>query len=408
MNEWPIGTRCQVLLAGARYLLDNRDPGFREALTATLRDLLAARETHRDEESRLRSIARSHGIVGESDSLLGAFRQVMMMSKLSDLPVLITGESGTGKELFASALHALDPKRVSCPIVAVNCAAINAGIAESELFGHVRGAFTGAGQDHDGFFLAAQGGVLFLDEIAELNLDIQAKILRVLQERRLIRVGAGHDAPVDIRIVAATNQDLAQMVKGGRFRGDLLHRLNTLSIHISPLRERKEDLPALVEHFVSSNRCWREHTGINVDLIDALLSLELRGNVRELKNLITNAQATKTDHLPLGLKDLPPQVWKELARQDCMANTLREAMPAAASVPVGAEHAPPSDDGHLALSLTGKQGWNLNKCLSQCEREIVAAALRKTKNNQSQAARLLGLTPRSIYNKLRKHDLFAN
>ena len=200
------------------------------------------------------------------------------------------------------------------PLVAVNCAAINAGIAESELFGHVRGAFTGAGHDHSGFFLAAQGGVLFLDEIGELNLDVQAKILRVLQEKRLFRVGAGHDAPVDIRMVAATNQDLPQMVQDGRFRADLFHRLNTLSIHIAPLRERKADLPLLVEHFVSAHASWHEHTGIDPDLIDALSCLELKGNVRELKNLLITAQAAKTDRRPLGLKDLPPQVWKQLAQ----------------------------------------------------------------------------------------------
>jgi transcriptional regulator with GAF, ATPase, and Fis domain len=406
VNHWPVSTRCKVLLAGARYLLDNREPGFRETLTATLAEVLAAVDERRGEEGRLRSAARARGIVGDSDALLSAFRQVVRMSTLSDLPVLVTGESGTGKELFASALHALDPKRSTYPLVAVNCAAINAGIAESELFGHVRGAFTGAGHDHSGFFLAAQGGVLFLDEIGELNLDVQAKILRVLQERRLFRVGAGHDAPVDIRIVAATNQDLAQMVKDGRFRADLFHRLNTLSVHISPLRERREDLPALVEHFVSAHASWREHTGIDPDLIDALSCLPLPGNVRELKNLITTAQATKTDRLPLGLKDLPSHVWKELAQSGYAGATSRTATPAVAEGRAGADRAPLPELPELALSLTGRQGWNLNSCLSRCEREIVAAALRKTNNNQSQAARLLGLTPRSIYNKLRKHDLF--
>ena len=184
--------------------------------------------------------------LGDSEALLEAFRNVVRMSKLSDLPVLITGESGTGKELFASALHALDPKRCQRPLVAVNCAAINAGIAESELFGHVRGAFTGAGQDHSGLFLAAQGGVLFLDEIGELNPDVQAKILRVLQEKRLFRVGAGKDAPIDVRIVAATNQDLPHMMKDGRFRPDLFHRLNSLSVHHQPVAGTK----------LRTCRCW--------------------------------------------------------------------------------------------------------------------------------------------------------
>jgi len=403
VTAWPISARCRVLLAGARYLLDSDDVAFMETLQATLTDLLSTLEAQRSEECRIRSIASSHGIVGESEPLLAAFRNVVRMSKLSDLPVLVTGESGTGKELFASALHALDPKRNGRPLVAVNCAAINAGIAESELFGHVRGAFTGAGHDHSGLFLAAQGGVLFLDEIGELNLDVQAKILRVLQEKRLYRVGAGHDAPVDVRIVAATNQNLPQMVADGRFRADLFHRLNTLSIHIAPLRERKADISLLVEYFVASHASWHEHTGIDIDLIDALSCLELKGNVRELKNLLITAQAAKDDHRPLGLKDLPPPVWKELAQSGFAVSAPLEPAPVAApSIPKGS---PPPEARSLALSAAGTQGWNLNRCLSQCEREIVAAAMRQARNNQSQAARLLGLTPRCVYNKLRKHQL---
>ena len=388
--SWPIGMRCQTLLAGARYVLDDGEAGFADVLKATLADVLALVGEQHGEESRLRELARAHGIVGKSDALMEAFRSVVRMSKLSDLPVLITGESGTGKELFASVLHALDPKRCGQPLVAVNCAAINSGIAESELFGHVRGAFTGAGRDHSGYFLAAQGGVLFLDEVAELDLEVQGKILRVLQEKRFYRVGAGHDATVDIRVVAATNKDLGSMVEAGTFRADLFHRLNTLSIHVGPLRERRTDLPMLVEHFVAEHASWRAHTGIDADLIDALSHLELKGNVRELRNLIATALAGKTDRSPLGLKDLPPRVWKELAQ-------------AGFAAPTGTT-APPSMDS-MAIAVTEAQGWNLNRCLAHCEREIVAAALVRTHHNQSQAARLLGLTPRSIYNKLRKHQL---
>ena len=248
--------RCQSLLAGARYILDSTDPAFGETLRATLCDLLGALAARRNEEAQIRAVALAQGIVGRSDALLDAFRQIARLSRLSDLPVLITGESGTGKELFACALHALDPKRSCGPFLAVNCAAINAGVAESWLFGHVRGAFTGAGRDHGGFFSAAQGGVLFLDEIGELSLDVQAKILRVVQERRLVRVGGEKDVPVDIRIVAATNQDLACMVEENRFRTDLFHRLNSLSVRISPLRERPDDLPLLVDHFVSAHESW--------------------------------------------------------------------------------------------------------------------------------------------------------
>lgn len=404
INSWPIGTRCRALLAGAKCLVDSRDVNFKNRLHTILKELLAELHEQRNEENGIKNLARSHGIIGESESLLESFRQLIRFSKLSDLPVLIFGKSGTGKELFASALHALDSKRCRSPFVTVNCAAINAGVAESELFGHVKGAFTGAGYDRGGYFLAAQGGVLFLDEIGELSLDVQAKILRVVQEKRFFRVGAEHEVPVDIRVVAATNRNLLQMVKEGRFREDLFHRLNMLSIGISPLRERKADLPFLVQHFVSLHECWRGYTEVAADLIDALSCLELRGNVRELKNLITAALAAKTDSGPLGLKDLPTQVWEELADTH-FAGAAPEVRPTCGDRVVAEERLSSSEMHSLALSLTHRQGWNLHTCLSQCEREIIEAAIFYTRNNQSQAARLLGLTPRSIYNKLRKHQL---
>jgi transcriptional regulator with PAS, ATPase and Fis domain len=382
--------------------LDSQSPDFQQVLLATLTDLLAAQQELRDEESRIRDLACAHGIVGQSESLLEAFRNLVRMSKLSDLPVLITGESGTGKELFALALHALDSKRRQGPFVAVNCAAINAGVAESELFGHVRGAFTGASHDHSGLFQAAQGGVLFLDEIGELNPDVQAKILRVLQDKRVLRVGAGKDAPVDVRIVAATNQDLAQMMKDGRFRADLFHRLNSLSIRISPLRERIADLPLLVAHFVSAYEPERE---FDPDLIAALSCLKLPGNVRELKNLITTALAAKTDHRPLELKDLPSHVWEELSLTRFADSMLAPSSSIAAGGHAEHHRSMLPDVQSLAVTVTDRQGWNLQNCLSHCEREIVKAAMRQSSNNQSEAARLLGLTPRSIYNKLRKHQL---
>jgi transcriptional regulator with GAF, ATPase, and Fis domain len=394
LDSWPVSARCRALLAGAKYLLDSADANFRKTLLATLRELLAALHQRRGEETVIRNLARSHGIVGVSESLMDSFRQIIRASKLSDLPVLITGESGTGKELFASALHALDPKRCDHPFVPINCAAISAGVAESELFGHVKGAFTGASQDHRGYFLAARGGVLFLDEIGELGLDVQAKILRVLQERRFFRVGAAQEIAVDIRIVAATNRDLSSMVRAGRFREDLFHRLNSLAIGIAPLRERREDLQLLVEHFVPLHQSGRERTEIGADLIDALGRLQLGGNVRELRNIIIAALAAKPDAGPLGLKDLPHRVWEEVSATE---------VETAADTPEAKSTGEWADS--LALSCTRRQGWRLDRCLAECEQEIIKAALQYTKNNQSRAARLLGITPRSIYNKLRKYEI---
>ena len=175
-------------------------------------------------------------------AMTDVFRSIIRFSTLSDLPVLIVGETGTGKEGLARALHRLDPKRKEGPFVAVNCGAIAAPLAESEFFGHRRGAFTGADRDRKGLVRSAEGGVLFLDEIGELDAALQAKLLRVLQESRVLGVGEDRDIQVNVRVVAATNRDLDQMGQQSRFRADLFHRLNVLSIRVPPLSERADDL----------------------------------------------------------------------------------------------------------------------------------------------------------------------
>ena len=392
VTNWPVREKCRALLAGAGALIEN-GKDFERSLRTTVQSLLASLQGQRDDERRTRELARANGIVGQSSQLMDAFRRVLQLSPLSDLPVLICGESGTGKELFASALHALDPKRRHHEMVAVNCAAINATTAESELFGHARGAFTGAAGDHAGLFGVADGGVLFLDEIGELNLELQAKLLRVLQEKRLRRLGASKDSPIDVRVIAATNQDLPLMIREGRFRNDLFHRLNTLSIRITPLRERPSDLPALVQHFIQQHDSSGGERRIEDDFIEAISRLALPGNVRELRNLVTTSLAMKSDGSALGLKDLPPHVWLDLLQSGSVKSTS-----------INDDDTPPSL-ASLANRVGEQWDWNLGKCLSACEREIVQAAMLRTRNNQSQAARLLGLTPRSVYNKIRKHNL---
>ena len=247
-HSWSVGLRCRVLLEGASCVLDSEEPGFSQELERIMTRVLVQKTHELVEKERIHDLMRTFGFVGESDAIEGAFRQALRVSYFSDLAVLITGESGTGKELMARAIHQLDPKRRAGPFVAINCGAISSGLAESELFGHSRGAFTGADRDRKGLVRAADGGVLFLDEIGELGSDIQAMLLRVLQDHRVMSVGTDHDVGVDVRVIAATNRNLELMMEQGRFREDLFHRLNMLSVHLPPLRERVADLKPLIDN----------------------------------------------------------------------------------------------------------------------------------------------------------------
>ena len=399
VNSWPIGVRCRVLLAGAKHLLDAGMPMFEELLSQALGSETAALRQRRAEAKELWAIARRHGLLGDSGAMLDVTRQIVRFSELSNLPVMITGESGTGKELVASAIKALDPRRRGSAFIPVNCAAIAASLAESELFGNVKGAFTGAISPRKGYFLAAHNGTLFLDEVGELSLDLQAKLLRVIEEKQVWQVGADHSVPTDVRVIAATNRDIPALIKARLFREDLFYRLNILTIGIAPLRERPEDLRPLAEHFIATAGLARENTSRRLDpeLIDALALLPLYGNARELRNLIVAAAATKVGDGPICLGDLAPALWQEL----CRAEAVAAAPPALDQSGQGGDHEFVADP----IRIARQHGWKLNACLAHCEREIVEAAMQQVHHNQSQAARLLGLTPRSIYNKLRKYHL---
>ena len=232
---------------------------------------------------------RIEGMVGESEALRRLLTEVELVAD-TDATVLVTGESGTGKELVARALHEHGRRRKG-PLVRVNCAAISENLFESELFGYVRGAFTGAFGDRAGRFEAAQGGTLFLDEIGEVPLAMQPKLLRVLQEKELERVGETRPRKVDVRIVAATNRDLAQEVEAGRFRADLFYRLNVFPIESPPLRERREDIPLLADHFVqaAARRLRRPAPRLGEAALRRLTAREWPGNIRELENVIERA-----------------------------------------------------------------------------------------------------------------------
>src|SRR5580704_16369614 len=221
-----------------------------------------------------------HGIIGTSPQIASVMEQIGVVAP-TDSTVLIQGETGSGKELFAQAIHDLSPRR-DAPLVKVNCAAIPAGLIESEMFGHERGAFTGAIMQRIGRFEMANGGTLFLDEIGEMALDLQAKLLRVLQEQEFERLGAAHTTRVNVRVVAATNRDLWQMVEDKQFRADLFYRLSVFPVPVPPLRERRDDIPALTRHFLSG---FAERMNKTVDEIpehtmDAMLAYDWPGNVR--------------------------------------------------------------------------------------------------------------------------------
>ena len=397
--SWPIALRCQALLSGASLLFDSSSSTFSDDLLQALSKVLQTEVAEHLEEEQIRKQMNDLGIVGESCKMMSVFRWVVRVSALSDFPVLITGETGTGKELIANALHRLDPKRRNGPLIVANCGAISSGLAESEFFGHRRGAFTGADSERKGLFRSATGGILFLDEVGELTESLQAKLLRVLQEKRVLGVGFDQEVAIDVRVIAATNRSLEEMVLAGRFRADLYHRLNVLSVSMPPLRERNEDLRPLIEHFLqkysSLNQNLTKH--VNVDFCEALARVDLPGNTRQLENIVRSAILNKVDDSALSLSDLTPALWRQIS------DTV-EPPPGAESQTTSAGQLKP-DSQSCFRSILDENSWNLPRSLEYCEKLLLQCVLQSARGNQSQAARLSGITPRSVYNKLHKHRL---
>jgi transcriptional regulator with PAS, ATPase and Fis domain len=400
--SWPIANRCRALLAGASILFDCLSPTFGSDLSQALIKILTTESQEYFEEARLRGQMKSLGIVGQSSRMIAVFRWLVRVSALSDFPVLISGETGTGKELIANALHQLDPKRRAGPFVVTNCSAISPGLAESELFGHRRGAFTGADTDRKGLFRSAHRGILFLDEIGELSESLQAKLLRVLQEKRVLGVGFDHEVPIDVRIVAATNRNLDQMVKNGRFREDLYHRLNGLSLNVPPLRERSEDLQPLIEHFVGKYSAVTNNPirSVNLDFVEGLMQIDLPGNARQLENIVRSAMLNKGDDSPLGLSDLAPALWQEIS-----ADSINDQNGGIVQTRQMIEADTIRDLHSYFQHILDENSWNLPRSLEYCEKIFLQCVLHSARGNQSQAARLIGITPRSVYNKLQKYKL---
>jgi DNA-binding NtrC family response regulator len=406
-QSWPLSIRCQLLLAGSLWLLDSAKSEFVGELRGLLEQLLQTEAGRREETEHVKRVMKQLGGVGESQAIMAVFQTVYRVSPLSDLPILITGETGTGKELLARGIHQLDLKRRQGPFVALNCSAISPSLVESELFGHRRGAFTGADRDRKGLIRSAEGGVLFLDEIGELDEALQAKLLRVLQENRVLGVGEDREVAVSVRMIAATNRNLDTMVQQGKFRADLFHRLHVLAIHIPPLRERPADLKPLIEHFLQKYRFLKATGSLSADpeLIAALSQVELPGNARQLENLVRWALVNKDDDTPLHLRDLPLDIWEQLSDQGKRRWVQSEPASEGKDTPQSTPEAPQQHIPSSIVGLLDLNDWNLSRSLQHCERLLLEAALHKAHGNQSETARLLGITPRSVYNKLHKYQL---
>jgi two-component system response regulator PilR (NtrC family) len=325
-------------------------------------------------------------IIGTSPLMVEVYELITSVAD-TRTSVLISGESGTGKELVARALHT-ESERRDKPFVTINCGAIPENLLESELFGHKKGAFTGAVKDKAGLAEMADGGTLFLDVITELPLNLQVKMLRFLQEKTVRRVGGTVDKKVDIRLIAATNRDVESEVKAGRFREDLFYRLNVLGIDLPPLRKRKEDIPKLAEFFLEKYvaETGKDIKRISEDAMGRLLDYDYTGNVRELENAIERAVALEATEL-LTAASLPP--------------TIRDYKVTLAAAGAGGEGTPQQQVGAVVIT---EAGVDLERVVSEFERGIIMDALEKTGGVKKKAADLLKISFRSMRYKLSKYD----
>ncbi|RMG68270.1 MAG: sigma-54-dependent Fis family transcriptional regulator [Calditrichaeota bacterium] len=378
--------------------------------------------------NKYRKIQSELGIIGKSEQIRELIELVISVAP-TDISVLITGESGTGKEVFAKAIHKLSPRR-NGPMISVNCGAIPEGLLESELFGHERGAFTGAVATKKGYFELADRGTIFLDEIGEMPIQTQVKLLRVLETGEFMRVGSGDVRKVDVRVIAATNRDLAEMVRQGTFRKDLYYRLKAVSLHIPPLRERKEDIPLLIEHFMKevTNRSEIEFAGFTEEAMEVLINYPWPGNVRELKNFIETIVI-----LSRGEKVTAEMVREHLSHYELPESEENAALPMPtgksveraereliykALVSLGVEMREIKD---LLYQITDRLNGRFSegvvvtpatvveedeiKPMDQVEREMIEKALEKFHGNRRQAARALNISERTLYRKIKEYNL---
>jgi two-component system response regulator PilR (NtrC family) len=348
-----------------------------DLLRMKVREKIENRQLRQENVLLKRTLGLSHqwsNVVGRSASMLEVFKMIETVARTNST-ILLTGESGTGKDLVAQAIHFHSLRR-DRPMVAVNCGAMPEALLESELFGHMRGAFTGADTNKKGLLEAAEKGTIFLDEIGEMSPVMQVKLLRVLQERRFRRVGGLEELQADIRVIAATNQDLTRAVAEGRFREDLFYRINVIPIALPPLRERREDIPLLAEHFLSkyTEQMGRSITGIAHSTMGLLLKYDWPGNVRELENAIERSVALEATPTILP-ESLPPSLRGVPARGASSPDPLPNA------------------------------GFDLEAHVKEVERGYIAQALVRAGGVQVRAAQLLGMSFRSFRYYVKKYNL---
>jgi two-component system response regulator PilR (NtrC family) len=349
-----------------------------DLLKMKVREKIENRQLRQENVLLKRTLGLSHqfsNIIGRSEAMLDVFKMIETVARTNST-ILLTGESGTGKGLVAQAIHFHSLRRER-PFVALNCGALPEALLESELFGHMRGAFTSADTNKKGLLEVAEKGTVFLDEIGEMSAVMQVKLLRVLQERRFRRVGGLEELQADIRVIAATNQDLAKAVADGRFREDLYYRINVIPISLPPLRERREDIPLLADHFLAkfSEQMGKSIAGISQDAMDLLVEYDWPGNIRELENVLERAVALEGTPAILP-ESLPPAVRGDAPRPS--ANAV-DALP----------------DG----------GIDLEAHVKEIERGYIAQALERAGGVQVKAAELLGMSFRSFRYYVKKYNL---
>ena len=355
-----------IKLGAVDYMRKPVDPPHLRQMLRNLAENVVMRDENLSLRRRLAEVGELGQLVGRSSAMR---RVIATIERIADASasVVIIGESGTGKELAARTIHQMSVRRPG-PYVGVNCAAIPETLMESELFGHERGAFTGADRRREGCFESANGGTLLLDEITEMKVELQAKLLRVLEEQKVRRVGGSTEIPLDVRVLAASNRDVAQAVRDGKLREDLFYRLNVFTIELPPLRERRDDLPLLVQNFIQhyASRNKKDVVGVDDETLSALQAHPWPGNVRQLRNVIERSLIV-TNGRVIQRTDLPQEF-------QSISNV---------------------EGGYIKLRV--------GSSLEDMEKELITRTIEFSDGNKTRAAQLLGLSPKTLYNKLERY-----